>query len=133
MYQGLLAEQVFNQLYRCDPHLYTAGDFADFAPNPSEVRSTRFMHATVTAHGSNSPWKELFLLLKIYQLSAQDTTLLTPAQLCTAAGLIDTWLASQPASDTGNERTLDQQAALIHQQLKQDDPDRYHQLDLLPP
>lgn len=123
MYQGLLAEQVFDLLSRCDPHLYTAGDFADFVPNPSQVRSTRFMHATVTAHGSNSPWKELFLLLKIYQLSAQDTNLLTPAQLCTAAGLIDTWLASQPASDTGNERTLDQQAALIHQQLKQDNPE----------
>ena len=95
MYQGLLAEQVFDLLSGCDPHLYTAGDFADFVPNPSQVRSTRFMHATVTAHGSNSPWKELFLLLKIYQLSAQDTTLLTPAQLCTAAGLIDTWLAAR--------------------------------------
>ena len=128
MYRGLLAEQIFDALSTCDPYLYTAGDFSDFVPNTSQVKSTCFMHAIVTAHGSNSPWKELFLLLKIYQSSAEDTTLLTPRQLCTAAGLIDSWLASLPYSDTQHDDILSRQAALIYQQLKFTSPEPIPQL-----
>lgn len=86
------------------------------------------MHANVTAHGSNSPWKELFLLLKVYQWSAEDTALLTPAQLCTAAGLIDSWVASPLSSETHSDDSLSQQAALIYQQLKFDNPEPVPQL-----
>ena len=118
LYSGRLAEQVLDALSSCDPHLYAASDFSDFSPNLAHPRTTRFMQATVTAHGSNSPWKELFLLLKLYQLSADSSTLLTPRQLCTAAGLIDTLLATPSSAD--NEHTLNQQAALIYQQLTLD-------------
>ena len=128
MYRGQLAAQVFDALSTCDPHLYTPEDFSDFTPNPSEVKKTTFMHANVTAHGSNSPWKELFLLLKVYQWSAEDTALLTPAQLCTAAGLIDSWVASPLSSETHSDDSLSQQAALIYQQLKFDNPEPVPQL-----
>ena len=118
LYTGVLAEQVLNALASCDPSLYTASDFSDFEPNLPETRTTEFMHATITVHGSNSPWRELFLLLKIYQLSAQDTDVLNPRQLCTAAGLIDRLLAVHPLSPADTDHTLSQQAEVIYQQLK---------------
>lgn len=118
LYTGVLAEQVYNALAACDPSLYTTYDFSDFEPNLPETRTTEFMHATITAHGSNSPWRELFLLLKIYQLSAQDTDVLTPKQFCTAAGLIDALLAAHPLAPADNDETLSQQAAALYEQLK---------------
>ena len=118
LYTGVLAEQVLNAMSSCDPSLYSASDFSAFEPNVSETRSTDFMQATITAHGSNSPWRELFLLLKIYQLSAEDTDVLTPRQFCTAAGLIDLLLATQPLTAVQSDLTLSQHAAAIYQQLK---------------
>lgn len=120
LYRGVLAEHVFDALSACDPSLYTADDFSDFTPNRSEIRTTCFMQASISAHGSNSPWRELFILLKLYQLSAQDTVLLTPRQFCTAAGLIDSLLATQSLTQRDNDTTLSEWAALIYQQLKDD-------------
>lgn len=118
LYTGVLAEQVLNALSSCDPSLYCASDFSAFEPVASETRSTDFMQATITVHGSNSPWRELFLLLIIYQLSAEDTDLLTARQYCTAAGLIDTLLATLPAAAVQNSVSLKQHAAAIYQHLK---------------
>ncbi|MBA0018498.1 gamma-glutamyltransferase [Xenorhabdus nematophila] len=68
LYAGKLGDEVHHQLGKYDHHLYDESDFINFQPNHSEVKKIKFLGSNVFCHGSNSPWKELFLFLKIYEI-----------------------------------------------------------------
>jgi gamma-glutamyltranspeptidase len=105
-YKGDLAAQVHASLSAADPDLYEARDFSDFTPNSSESRRISFMGSTITAHGANSPWQTLFLLLNIYEMSARTSPRLLPGQLYSAAGLIDDVLANNSLTAVQTESML---------------------------
>lgn len=72
MYTGLLGSQVFRQINAIDSELYAECDFTRFTPNDSVLRETTFQDSKIFCHGNNSPWIELFLLLKIYELGTRS-------------------------------------------------------------
>ncbi|MBJ7264848.1 MAG: gamma-glutamyltransferase [Burkholderiaceae bacterium] len=105
-YTGDLAAQVHAALSAADPQRYEEQDFSAFTPNDSECRRTRFMGSAISAHGANSPWRTLFLLHNIYEMSARTSPRLLPGQLCSAAGLIDNILADDGLATVQTESML---------------------------
>lgn len=82
MYAGALGNRVFKQICDHDAVLYAERDFTHFSPNESVLRETTFHDSTVVCHGDNSPWSDLFLLLKIYELGAMRSEYyLTPSEM----------------------------------------------------
>lgn len=98
-YSGALGHKVYESIRRVDDKLYEEQEFSDFLPNIAETKNINFLNASITAHGSNSPWRQLFLILKIYERSAGSLTPLPPLDICTAAGIVD-----HIATSSGNNR-----------------------------
>ncbi|WP_118985057.1 gamma-glutamyltransferase [Photorhabdus sp. CRCIA-P01] len=89
LYKGKLGDEVYTQLAKYDNRLYSESDFLNFIPNYSEVRTMRFMECNVFCHGANSPWRELFLFLKIYELFAKKNQKIDYAKICNLAPYIE--------------------------------------------
>jgi gamma-glutamyltranspeptidase len=89
LYRGLLADKVFTQINKFDKRLYTEEDFTNFIPNKSEVRSMNFLDSTIHCHGSNSPWRQLFLMLKVYEILASKNEFLEDEKICLLAAYIE--------------------------------------------
>lgn len=89
LYNGSLGEQTHSALSAVDPDLYVPNDFSGFSPNPAEIRKSTFLDASVSVHGSNSPWRQLFLLLKLYENYAQRGETPVLEKICCAAAWIE--------------------------------------------
>ncbi|MFP1751088.1 gamma-glutamyltransferase [Lonsdalea quercina] len=89
LYRGLLAEKTFDQVNKFDNKLYVEEDFTNFTPNKSEVRSIKFLDSIIYCHGENSPWKQLFLMLRIYEFLALKNIFLDDEEICVLAAYVE--------------------------------------------
>jgi gamma-glutamyltranspeptidase len=88
-YIGELGDAVYSQLVKYDKNLYDESDFINFQPNYSEIKKIKFMDSDVFCHGANSPWKELFIFLKIYEIFARKNKKIDYEKICKLAPYIE--------------------------------------------
>ncbi|CDL83212.1 gamma-glutamyltransferase [Xenorhabdus szentirmaii] len=82
LYTGKLGDEVYHQLAKYDKGLYDESDYIDFQPNYSEVKKINFLGSQVFCHGANSPWRELFLFLKIYEMFFMESKNIDYKSIC---------------------------------------------------
>jgi gamma-glutamyltranspeptidase len=113
LYRGEIAQAVLRQIRKHDAQLYEESDFSEFTPNPAEVKSISFLQATIYCHGANSPWRELFLLLKMYELSTLQGHALSEKTLCDLAGHAEAMAPSINVTDPGAEQRISEMARAL--------------------
>ncbi|EBZ0493683.1 hypothetical protein D6445_23580 [Salmonella enterica subsp. enterica serovar Infantis] len=107
-YTGDLASKTYTQINNLDNQLYKESDFTDFVPNKSEVRTFKFLNSKISCHGSNSPWRQLFLTLSVYEELRTADLNLPRESLCKIMGYIDneSYKMNTELSDNSSFRTV---------------------------
>ena len=118
LYSGDLGGIIYSEINSADSNLYSEKDFLEFTPNHSETKRINFLNSKITVHGANSPWREFFILLKIYECFSIDGFAPDPESICTAAGMIDQTISSIDTSSENYAEIIFNKARHIYDEIK---------------